>query len=335
MFSLKPPAGYRAVTATDEIVDDIAERYAFAQHSQSGRAFLSPAEAAAFLREGHIDVARDVALLVSEFGDVAGCEFLSNRPPHVAPHAFGAVLPDHTSRGVGSFLMEWVESRAVERLGEAPAGTRVVLTIFSDDKHAPSARLLADAGFETVRYGMSMERPLQAGLEPPALPDGVELRTFTPGEDDEAAYLARSEAFRDSYGFVDVPVEIGLESFRENMGWPGFDPALWWNAYSGGEIVAHCWAYGEHGGDVASGYVFSLGVARPWRGRGLGRALLETCFAELARRGKTAVALDVDAQSLTGATRLYESVGMVETFRAAVNEKELRAGVDLATRTLE
>ena len=33
-------------------------------------------------------------------------------------------------------------------------------------------------------------------------------------------------------------------------------------------------------------------------------------FAEFHRRGQTGAALDVDSASLTGATRLYESVGM-------------------------
>jgi mycothiol synthase len=51
-------------------------------------------------------------------------------------------------------------------------------------------------------------------------------------------------------------------------------------------------------------------VRRPWRGRGLGEALLRHSFVEFHRRGRRAVALGVDADSLTGATRLYERAGM-------------------------
>jgi ribosomal protein S18 acetylase RimI-like enzyme len=52
------------------------------------------------------------------------------------------------------------------------------------------------------------------------------------------------------------------------------------------------------------------GVRRPWRRRGLGLALLRRAFGEFQRRGERLVQLGVDAASPTGATRLYERVGM-------------------------
>jgi ribosomal protein S18 acetylase RimI-like enzyme len=69
--------------------------------------------------------------------------------------------------------------------------------------------------------------------------------------------------------------------------------------------------------------VGALGVRRPWRGRGLGRALLLRTFAEFRRRGVTRVTLGVDAENPTGATRLYESVGMDVELEAVVYEKTL------------
>ncbi len=62
-----------------------------------------------------------------------------------------------------------------------------------------------------------------------------------------------------------------------------------------------------------------------WRRRGIAEALLQTSFAEFFRRGERRIALGVDAQSSTGATRLYESVGMHVHYRVVVYEKELRA----------
>ena len=58
----------------------------------------------------------------------------------------------------------------------------------------------------------------------------------------------------------------------------------------------------------------------------MGEALLKTAFAEFFRRGERRVALQVDAQSPTGATRLYERVGMRVLYEVAVYERELRAG---------
>jgi ribosomal protein S18 acetylase RimI-like enzyme len=86
--------------------------------------------------------------------------------------------------------------------------------------------------------------------------------------------------------------------------------------------------------DPDMGYVMSLGVRRPWRRQGVALALLHHSFDEFYRRDKFKVALDVDAESLTGATRLYERAGMREQRRSAIYEKELRAGADLSTQSL-
>jgi ribosomal protein S18 acetylase RimI-like enzyme len=51
-------------------------------------------------------------------------------------------------------------------------------------------------------------------------------------------------------------------------------------------------------------------VRKPWRGRGLGLALLGEVFRLLAERGCAAVRLWVDAQNTTGALRVYERAGM-------------------------
>jgi len=58
-------------------------------------------------------------------------------------------------------------------------------------------------------------------------------------------------------------------------------------------------------------------------------------FGELYRRGQRKVSLDVDAQSLTGATRVYEKAGMDVQRQTAVYEKELRSGQYLSTRSVE
>ena len=78
-----------------------------------------------------------------------------------------------------------------------------------------------------------------------------------------------------------------------------------------------------------------LGVIRRWRRKGLGTALLLTLLGRLRQLGFERAELGVDADSLTGATRLYERVGFEPTRTAVALEKELWAGRDLATRTAE
>jgi ribosomal protein S18 acetylase RimI-like enzyme len=72
------------------------------------------------------------------------------------------------------------------------------------------------------------------------------------------------------------------------------------------------------------GWVRNLGVRRGWRGRGLARALLQHAFGAFYARGCTTIGLGVDAQSPTGATRLYQRAGMRVTEEYETYEKMLR-----------
>jgi mycothiol synthase len=74
------------------------------------------------------------------------------------------------------------------------------------------------------------------------------------------------------------------------------------------------------------GEVDVVGVRRPWRGRGLGLALLRHALGEFYRRGVREVGLSVDAESGTGAPRLYGRAGMRVTESYVLFQKELRPG---------
>lgn len=80
----------------------------------------------------------------------------------------------------------------------------------------------------------------------------------------------------------------------------------------------------------SGGWVHSLGIRRAWRRRGLALTLLQHAFADFVNRGIYKVFLGVDAQSLTGATRLYERAGMRVMLRSIHYEKELRGGRELS-----
>ncbi len=74
------------------------------------------------------------------------------------------------------------------------------------------------------------------------------------------------------------------------------------------------------------GWIGTIAVRRPWRGRGLGLALMHQTFREYWQRGMTAIGLGVDSANITGATRLYQRAGMHVAGEYALYEKELRAG---------
>jgi mycothiol synthase len=87
---------------------------------------------------------------------------------------------------------------------------------------------------------------------------------------------------------------------------PSYDPTLWLLARDAGVPVGALTA--QVGTDRS--WVGEVGVLAPHRGRGIAAALLRRSFAAFARRGLRRVLLNVDAENTTGATALYERVGM-------------------------
>ena len=175
------------------------------------------------------------------------------------------------------------------------------------------------AGYRIVRHSFQMRVDLPEEIEEPSWPSGISVRRFDAGADEERMYEATMDAFADHWDFHRTPIEewrLGVE--REN-----FDPTLWWIAEDGEEVAGVCQNWWHFSGDKTFGWIGTLGVRRPWRRRGLARALLLHSFADFKRRGATRVGLGVDAENTTGAVRLYESVGMHVVRRNDTWEKRL------------
>jgi mycothiol synthase len=263
------------------------------------------------------DLARDVFLLELD-GRLAGYAAFERRGDAGRMLADGYVHPELTGRGVGSELLRLTEERARQEVAAVPSGERAYLqnAALASDPAAPA--LYAAHGYEPVRRSWRMVVDLERPPEP-RVPPGIEIRLFREPEERRAVYEAIEEAFEDHW-------EHRRRSFEE---WSkrafdveGYDPSLVWLALEGSEVVAANVCYWKRQGDW--GWVGSIGVRPPWRRRGIAEALLETSFAEFFRRGEHRVALGVDAESPTGATRLYEKAGMRVFWEAVVYEKELR-----------
>src|SRR5205807_894240 len=126
-----------------------------------------------------------------------------------------------------------------------------------------------------------------------------------------------NEAFVDDWGFVAMPFD---EWKRFRLDASDVDTSLWFLALGGDDVagVIRCDAK-KFGG----GFVGALGVRRPWRGRGIGMALLQHAFVEYHRRGMPRVSLGVDSENPSGATRPYERAGMRVVAEDVLFEKEL------------
>ncbi len=223
--------------------------------------------------------------------------------------AIGVVAPGWKGRGLGPELV----ARSEARLGEAGAA-RIHQVAFAVDRGA--AALLLGRGYREVRrfYEMTIEHE----TPPPAaaLPDGFTVETLDVAEA-AAFYEAIDEAFNDHWEHHSRGFD---EWWARHSGDPDFDPTMWFLIRDGDEIAA---AVRNEPNRNGGGCVAALGVRRPWRGRGFGRALLLHTFGEFFRRGVARVSLGVDSESPTGATKLYESVGMAVELENVVYEKSL------------
>lgn len=221
----------------------------------------------------------------------------------------GIVGQGAKGRGLGRQIVENGEQRARER-GAARVQT------FALEPDTAAENLFTRHGFTLVRRFYEMAVHLEAEPTVPALPDGFTLTSFRT-DDALPFYEALDAAFQDHWEHHSIGFERWWE---EKQGAHDFDPTLWFLVRAGDEVAAVIRNDPERNG---GGYVGALGVARPWRGKGLGRALLLRTFAEFFSRGVPRITLGVDAESPTGATKLYESVGMTIENAAVVYEKTL------------
>lgn len=281
-----------------------------------------------------INLDTNTRLAVLPNGTVAGCVEVWSSAPYINHWVWGRVHPELRDQGAGSALMAWAEDRARETLALAPAGARVVLDTASPSGHQPTIALMLDRGFTQVRGSLRMARPLEGALPAPRWPAGIELRPMR-DEHHRALYLAIDEAWRDHWGYVATPEEEGFATWMYRLTQRAeYDPALWMVAWDGDQIAGAALCYPSYSSDPTHGWVSRLAVRRAWRRRGLAEALLYASFSALQSRGCTQVGLGVDAQSLTGATRLYEKVGLRTVHSTVAFEKEIRAGRDLSTQEL-
>jgi mycothiol synthase len=222
-------------------------------------------------------------------------------------HAFGGgcVARGEKGRGLGSWLTEAMESHA-RGLGLSPIRN---VTIAKD---TDARALLEGRGYREARRHWVMAIELDNDPPAPELPDGLALEAFRE-KDARAFHDATKEAFADEWGFHPMAFEQWWEMRK------GDDQSLWFVVRDGDEIAACARCDEMRGG----GFVGSLGVRRPWRRRGLGRALLLHAFREFKNRGFERASLGVDSENPTGATRLYESVGMYVESEHVTFEKEL------------
>ncbi|MBN9386466.1 MAG: GNAT family N-acetyltransferase [Chloroflexi bacterium] len=274
------------------------------------------------------NLATDALLVLDPSGKIAGYACGTElHQPNLGGSAY--VGPAYTGKGIGSFLVDWLDERMNRQIPEIAPEMEINFINWISSKNDDARQILEKRGYNQTREFWQMQFLMDEPPAAPAWPEGITVRTMVPGQDDRLFYDLYEEIFSDHWGHVQHPYENFARNVYEKK---TFDPSLLFLAVDRGtgEMAGYSICSNEDG----VGWIGYLGVRRPYRRLGLGLAILQNSFYELYNRSLKEVRLVVDGQSLTGATRLYTGAGMKPIMRFARFEKTVRPGISLGVKEL-
>ena len=234
----------------------------------------------------------------------------------------GEVHPDFRRRGIGRWLFDWTIERSKARAAVEDPGVEVKLTAWVEDVAVGNRALLAQAGFVSVRHFFLMRREGLDDVPDVPLPDGLEIRPVEEAQW-KAILEAENEAFRDHWGHREMTDTTFTATFTR----PELETDLWIVAWDGDQIagVVQNWIWPDENErlGVKRGWLEHISVRRPWRRRGLARAMTALSLVRFRDAGMTEGMLGVDLENPNGALGLYEGLGFAVTSQAAAYRRDL------------
>jgi mycothiol synthase len=238
----------------------------------------------AFCAISYVDGARDFHIALS--GD-AIVGLLTSFARDDARRVRITVDPAHRRRGVGHALLRVAEA-------QARAGGNRVLESFVTAKSVAGCAFAKARGFDVHVHDLFLRR--DASPFPAPSPEGVRVRPYEPGRDDEQwVTLANATLARDK-GFHPETL-ASLRSYTRARGF-----ALWLAEVA--EPIGFCHVEARE----KDGYVHALGVLSESEGRGIGAALLARGIDTLRTAGVDSIELCTERDNAR-ARRLYARAG--------------------------
>jgi GNAT superfamily N-acetyltransferase len=290
-FAVRPPTAQDAQAVTDLIVACDIDEF--------GRPEYGLEDLLALWRRKNLNLETDASLILAPDGTLAGYMDMYDKGDVVQLNNNSCVHPAFKNQGIEDWILQEAEDWARER---APGDQAVIRHVVNAGR-ADKAERMWRWGYEQVRNAWIMEIDLADPPPSPVVPAGIVLRAFERGRDERAVWACIQEAFRDLWEHKDVPYDEWASLVLEHAAW---SPELSYVATDGDEIAGATITLN----DELGGWVQQVAVRRPWRGRGIGLALLHQVFGELHKLGVPRAGLEVDAENPSGALRLYQRAGM-------------------------
>ncbi len=183
---------------------------------------------------------------------------------------------------------------------------------WSNDAGAAERAVAAEHGLREERQLFQMRRPLPLEPEVAAATEGLALRSFVVGEDEQAWLRVNNRAFA-------AHPEQGawtIDDILEREAEPWFDPEGFLLHDIDGDLAAFCWTKVHRDHAPPLGEIYVIAVDPAFHGRGLGRAMTVAGLQSLQARGIEVGMLYVDAANVP-AVSLYYDLGFTLHHAAA------------------
>lgn len=237
----------------------------------------------------------------------------------------GSVVPNWRRKGIGRTMLQWIENRLRSMAVNHPTDRAKFFQATVTQYEVSFAAMLEKEDYRPVRYFYEMLRPTLDNIPNFPLPEGLEIRPVLP-EHYRAIWDTANEAFQDNWG-SSQPTE------EDYQGWLNdktlFQPHLWQIAWdtTTDQIVGQVRTFIDSTQNEKyrrkRGFTEFISVRRPWRRRGLARALIARSLHAQKEQGMTESALGVDSENLSGATRVYEDCGFHVIKQGTIYRKSL------------
>lgn len=283
-----------------------------------------------FFNSGHGDKIRKLQLWKDTEGRLLGFGQLTcDRNENIDCSLWFDVHPSRQASTLESEILQWGEQRIREVRQKFTLPIRLQTRVRSD-KLTRRMRL-EKQGFTSERCFLTMARSLDGSFCSFSLPEGFRLRSLYDlgcmaqiSENNLEAWVELfNESFVDHWNHHNLTVAEAKQWFSN----PHYKPELNLVVVApDGTLAAFCVGYLNREENARTGrnegWIQLLGTRRSFRRLGLGRAILLAAIQQFQALGIEQVKLAVDAESLTSATQLYESVGFypISTWLTYVKE---------------
>jgi GNAT superfamily N-acetyltransferase len=235
---------------------------------------------------------------------------------------FVDVLPDWYGKGIRTVMLRHNEQRLREIAEAHSEDTPHMVQAGAADTEKDWISVLTKEGYSPFHYSFKMVRPSLEDILDFPLPEGIEVRPVKP-EHYQAIIDAWNEAIKDMRSLI----PLSNEFFQAFQKLPIFDPSIWQIAWHENKVVGTVMNYIDAQENKEynrkRGYVEGISVQRPWRGKGVAKALIARSLKLLKSRGMTEAALGVDTENPSGAVHLYLKMGFKAHKKSATYRKPM------------